>query len=165
MESAIQQVIDKMAICEVHLRYCRGIDRVDIDLIRSCYHPDAVEDHGVYKGDVTGFLDFCESALAEFESTTHLTGNQLVNVTGDTAWAEHYTLGYHRLPATDDRPAIERTSYIRYADRMERRNGEWRIAERVVTIDAERDDLISDSPGRCEIKRSRRDRSDPSYVR
>ena len=44
--AALQMLIDEAAIKKVHLRYCRGIDRMDWDLIRSCYHPDAIDDHG-----------------------------------------------------------------------------------------------------------------------
>ncbi|MER2157629.1 nuclear transport factor 2 family protein, partial [Rhodococcus sp. (in: high G+C Gram-positive bacteria)] len=42
MDRALQDLIDKQAIREVVLTYCRGIDRLDFDLVRSAYHPDAI---------------------------------------------------------------------------------------------------------------------------
>jgi hypothetical protein len=53
---------------------------------------------------------------------------------------------------------------IRYVDRMERRNGEWRIAERVVVLDSQRQDPVP--TGLAPLENSnvgRRDKDDPSY--
>jgi hypothetical protein len=41
-------------------RYARGVDRVDRDLLRSCYHPGAIDDHGRYLGDVEGFMSYAQ---------------------------------------------------------------------------------------------------------
>ena len=42
-------LLDREAIREAMGRYCRGIDRLDVDLIRSAYHEDAFDDHGPFK--------------------------------------------------------------------------------------------------------------------
>ena len=47
MDVALQRLLDEDAIKKVHLRYCRAIDRRDFDLLRTCYHPDAEDDHRV----------------------------------------------------------------------------------------------------------------------
>ena len=39
------------------LRYTRGVDRKDWDLVRSAYHTDAHDNHGNYKGGIDGFID------------------------------------------------------------------------------------------------------------
>lgn len=36
---------DRAAIENVLGTYCRAIDRLDLELLRSVYHPDAVDDH------------------------------------------------------------------------------------------------------------------------
>ena len=41
-EQELQQLLDKTAIREATMRYCRGVDRFDADRISSAYHPDAL---------------------------------------------------------------------------------------------------------------------------
>ena len=38
------------AIRQAALRYCRGVDRLDAELMRSAYQDDATDDHGVFAG-------------------------------------------------------------------------------------------------------------------
>lgn len=161
----LDALIDAAAIKDLHLRYCRGVDRLDWDLVRSCYHPDATDDHGSYSGGVDGFIAWASVGLLRFASTMHFTGNQLVEIDGNTAWAEHYAVVYHRRAAGPDGPAADLIANVRYVDRVERRAGEWRIAERVVVVDSNKVDPIeatwlgeANQPGR-------RDRDDPSYRR
>lgn len=45
---SLQELVDKRALAEVVMRYCRGVDRADEELIVSCFHPDAVDEHGAY---------------------------------------------------------------------------------------------------------------------
>ena len=40
----VQILLDERDIREVLLRYCRGVDRCDAELISSCYHADAVDE-------------------------------------------------------------------------------------------------------------------------
>lgn len=155
---------------------------MDEELLRSCYHSDATDDHGSYVGPVDGFVDWVMPVLAGFESTTHFIGNQLVEIDGDTAWAESYCIALHRTWPTDDEPASDIIGKVRYVDRFERRNGEWRIAQRVVVRDPGRMDVVRQAfpafwhtSGRQPIKQTfaldrpsrngRRDRSDASYER
>lgn len=165
MDEALRRLIDVEAIKALHIRYCHGVDRCDWDLVRSCYHPDAIDDHGDYVGGIDGFIDYCKGGVPNFESTSHFTGNQLVEVDGDTAWAEHYARAYHRLAASGDNPAVDLVANVRYADRLERRDGEWRFAKRVVIIDAEGTVPAGDAWAPAVLKRGKRDRSDPSYQR
>lgn len=115
---------------------------MDWDLVRSCYHPDAVDRHGSFEGGIDEFIDWFAKLLPEFESTSHCTGNQLVNVKGDTAFAEHYNRVFHRTKPTGDKPAADWILNLRYIDRMEKRNGEWRIAYRILAFDSERTDVV-----------------------
>jgi hypothetical protein len=39
--------------------YASAVDRIDLDTVRACYAPDAVSDHGGYKGGVDGLLPTC----------------------------------------------------------------------------------------------------------
>lgn len=151
---------------DVHLRYCRGIDRVDWDLVRSCYHPGARDNHGPYNGDIEGFIEFAKAFLEVCEKTTHFTGNQLVEVEGDIAWHEAYCLAIHRLKRTDTEPAVDWTVNFRYFDRVERRDGRWAIVDRVVIVDTERrDPVLEHEHGSPAWWYGSADRDDPSYNR
>lgn len=164
MDAALQRLLDIQAIKEIHLRYCRGIDRMDWDMVRSCYHADAIDDHGPFKGNVEGFIKWASELLAGFQSTTHFIGNQLVEVRGDTAWAECYCRAYHRKRATEDTPAMDWLLNVRYVDRIDKRHGEWRIARRVIVCESERfDPVVGVQDLRSIWHRGSRDRLDPSY--
>ena len=63
-----------------------------------------------------------------------------------------------------DAPATDWVVNIRYVDRLEKRNDEWRIADRMVVLDSERiDPVASSSAPLSNPQFGRRDRSDPSY--
>ena len=164
MDPRLQRLLDEAEIRQVHLRYCRGIDRMDFDLVRSCYHPDAIDRHGAYEGDIEGFIKWAAELLPMFESTMHFTGNQYVQVHGDVGYAEHYARAFHRTKPDGDKPAADYVVNVRYIDRMERRDGEWRIADRMIAFETERTDSAewTDAPPKFGYP-SRRDKQDPSY--
>lgn len=166
MDQALQELLDENEIKKVHLRYCRAIDRRDFDLLKSCYHEDAIDDHGSgeYVGGLDGFIEYCITGTMNFVSTTHLTGNQLVEVKGDTAWAEHYGRAYHRV-ANPDGTLKDLVCNTRWVDRFERRNGEWKIAKRVIVVDSERVDPVDEGWTDPAQLRGARDKTDPSYER
>jgi hypothetical protein len=164
VESKLQRFLDEAEIRRVHIRYCRGVDRMDWDLIRSCYHPDAIDRHGAYEGGVEGFIAWAAELLPTFECTQHFTGNQYVQVEGDVAFAEHYAQAIHRTRAVGDMPASDWIAFVRYVDRMERRNGEWRIADRMVVLDSQRSDPVAANlPPLENFHTGRRDKDDMSY--
>jgi hypothetical protein len=93
----------------------------------------------------------------------HFLGTQVIEVDGDVAWAETYCLALHRLRAIDGEPARDKVRPVRYCDRLERREGEWRIAHRVVVYEPGRIDPLSDEL--LAASGGSRDRSDPAYAR
>ena len=131
---------DEHEIRNVLYRYCRGIDRRDYDLVRSCYHPDATDDHGGFQGDVYGFIDYIKAGLPRFEQTMHMIGNILIELDGDVARSEAYTLAFHRVPASTTKPTRDYTVGLRYMDRFERRDARWAIADRVCVFSFQRID-------------------------
>ena len=140
---------DERAIARVLALYCRGIDRRDFELVRSCYHPDATDDHGPYRGDVEGFLAYTREQLARFTATTHFLGNVLVDIDpshAETAVSEAYTLAFHRLPGSASKPERDYIVGLRYLDTFERRGGRWAIARRRCALDWHRIDPVGAVP-------------------
>jgi ketosteroid isomerase-like protein len=131
----LQRTLDQQEIADVIHRYCRGIDRCDFDLVRSCYHPDGIDDHGDFRGGVEDFIAYVQRTLPTFERTMHFIGNVLIEPTGDTARAESYAIAHHRIPPRGSKPERDYNVGLRYVDDFERRNGDWRIAARVCIFD------------------------------
>ncbi len=52
------ELVDRELIRDLVQRYARGVDRRDFELVRSCYHADAIDEHGPYVGGVDGFVEF-----------------------------------------------------------------------------------------------------------
>ncbi len=123
---------DRQAISDVVLTYCRGIDRLDRDLVTSCFHADATDTHGSFNGTIAEFIDWAFALLQRYDSTMHLVANHLATVNGSAAVAETYGIAYHR--SSDPDPRRNLTVGFRYLDRLERRDeGPWRIARRIAT--------------------------------
>ncbi|MDN5546610.1 MAG: nuclear transport factor 2 family protein, partial [Rhodococcus sp. (in: high G+C Gram-positive bacteria)] len=85
MDRALQDLIDKQAIREVVLTYCRGIDRLDFDLVRSAYHPDAIDHHTGFDGNIDEYIAWVTPKLSAIGCTMHHIGNHLVERHGDQA--------------------------------------------------------------------------------
>ena len=163
MQKTIDEMLAEAAIRDVHIRYCRAVDRMDLELLRSCFHPDASADFGFFNGGLDSFIEMATRSLASFAGTTHFTGNQLVEVSGDAAWAEHYTVATHRCPADETGPLRDFVTAVRYADRMERRGEDWRIAKRRLILDWTRTDPVAPAGAPPKVEGGRRDASDASY--
>ena len=164
MRKTMEEVLAEAAIRDIQVRYCRACDRMDFELLRSCFHPDATTKYGYFGGTLDEFVASAEQQLPNFVATTHNTGNQLVEVTGDTAWAEHYTVATHRIAADDTGPERDLVTAVRYIDRLECRDGDWRIVRRELILDWMRSDPVVTIEPRPEVQPGRRGRSDASYA-
>jgi hypothetical protein len=58
LETTIRELVDRQQITACLHRYTRGCDRIDADLIRSAFHPDAIDYHGPVTGSVDDFLAY-----------------------------------------------------------------------------------------------------------
>jgi len=164
MRKTIEDVVAEATIKDIHIRYCRAVDRMDFDLLRSCFHPDAVTDYGYFGGGIDAFIESAREQIPMSLVTTHNTGNQIVEVNGDSAWAEHYTVATHRMAADALGPERDFVTAVRYVDRVECRDGDWRIAHRVLILDWMRSDPVVSFEPRPDVLAGRRDRQDRSYV-
>ena len=132
----VARLVTEAEIRRVVARYCRGIDRMDRALVRSCYHDDARDVHGSFDGGVDEYLDWVWRLLEKYDATAHYVANQLVEIdeaSPDRARVETYGVAVHR--AATGEPHLNLTTGFRYVDRFERRDGEWRIARRVAVTD------------------------------
>jgi hypothetical protein len=176
--AAVTELRDRQAIHDCLMAYSRGVDRLDRELLLSVYHPDAIDDHGVFVGTPEAFADWGVAMhTATHLSHQHCIFNESVDLDGDTAHVESYYM-FVGLNRTGTPLAM---SGGRYLDRFERRDGRWAIAARVcvrdwaplaevpevldqaaltvVTLDERTTDLMRTGA------QTARDRTDPSYAR
>jgi SnoaL-like domain len=143
-EQAIDELLIKQEISDVMMRYCRGVNRLDMDLVRSCFHPDGWENHGGFKGNAMTFVDGLGAGLRYFKSTFHFIGNQLVEIQGNRAAHEAYFIGVHRLAPSEGQGERDVLFGGRYLGVFESRDGgPWLIAERTVVHDWSRFDPVA----------------------
>lgn len=133
MDPALQRLVDKQAITETLMRYCRGVDRLDRALLESVYWPDALDDHVTYVGDRDGFIEYVFAVLKDMQ-TSHMLANILIELAGDAqAHSETYYLVYHEMPT----PLGGQEFVVggRFLDTFEKRDGDWRILKRTMVVD------------------------------
>jgi SnoaL-like domain len=150
IEARLGLVEDRQAIHDAIVRYCRGVDRSDPDLVLSAFHDDAIDNHF---GTVLPFREAigtlkaprtAEGRPASKTTSMHNICNVLIELDGDVARCETYVIVIVRIPREGG--AVDWMHAGRYVDRFERRNGEWRIAHRTVVYDLERFDAVSPAP-------------------
>ena len=151
----LEQISARLEIRDVLSRYCRGIDRRDKQLLMSAYWPDAVDRRSYGPPDASP-EEFADRVLDGFGELPAYSQHHVTNVFIDldleagVAHVESYNLVMHpvgpgttlALAAADAEDVIRlRVMGGRALDRFERREGEWRIARRVMLVDWSRDDL------------------------
>lgn len=164
---SVRTLKDRQAILDCVHNYCRGIDRFDRELLLSVYHPDAIDDHGIFVGGPTGFVEWTFAFHGtQQHSTQHIVTNHTCELDGDVAHTETYWI----LAAMNTAGPELSLGGGRYLDRFERRDDRWAIATRKCLIDR------SGAPGAAPVPAEllglfgavgvpMRDKTDPSYQR
>lgn len=133
-------VSDHLAIQRLLGQHCHALDRRDLTLLRTCYHEDAVEDQGPYKGPLEGLLEHLRRSAESITASYHLLGTPWVTQRGERAWVISYV--FSRLQYVGEDESVIRG--LRYLDVVEKRAGAWRIARRTVVLDWE--NALADAP-------------------
>jgi len=129
-EQKMQELVDRSDIREVARRYCRGVDRLDGELMKSAYWPDAVDEHGVFNGNAHEFVDHCMVSHRRWASTLHCIFNHTIELDASRGMAngEIYNVTY--LFSEGESAGVD-LWVGRYLDTYEKRGKEWRIIKRV----------------------------------
>lgn len=167
----LEILLAERAIRQVILTYCRGVDRADSDLIRSCYHPGAQDAHGSFHGDGDAFADYIVVLVKDrFESTVHTVHNCTIQFDGDSgAHVETYFVAYHLGKQEPSGEAVFRIFAGRYVDRFELRDASWKITSRVVVRDwslgrrLSAEEVEREREGAVSYVGGRQDRADLAY--
>ncbi|GGE41670.1 hypothetical protein GCM10011367_15420 [Marinicauda pacifica] len=173
--NTLETLIAKQDIYDVLTNYARGVDRADGELLKSCYHADAIEEHGnTYNGPAHAYVD---GAVARMAKLRHPMAHYLCNVNIDlqddakTAFVETYVLTFARFDDADGK-ANDTLTGGRLVDKFERRDGAWKIAHRKMALDWNRDAPQAEGwclgmfdPSHPDLNMGTRGRGDLSYQR
>lgn len=132
-DPALQRLIDESQIRYLLDSYPRALDRQDSALLASLFHPGAIDDHGVFNGPAAEYVKWIQERSRPGSHWMHHNGTMLIEIEGDVARTETYTHACARMdPKEGDHRAREIFLRVRYLDRIERRDGLWKIAHRRV---------------------------------
>ena len=132
MTEKLQYLLDRQEILDCINRYARALDRHDDELLESVFHGDAVDNHGDWIGGREAFVHW-----ANHECHNHLSAHMhhitthTCEIDGPVAHTESYVLFVHRYK--DGKTILAAGG--RYLDRLEKRDGTWRVAVRRLLID------------------------------
>lgn len=133
-EKRLRDTVNKAELRELVDRYARAIDRRDMALLRACYHPDAIDNHGtLFSGGIDAYVAWQPEIMGTFENSAHYILNAVFALDGDEAEGEVYFFGIHR--GHEDEPVH---GYVggRYLDHYRRgADGRWRFAQRDLVWD------------------------------
>ena len=188
-QKEIAEVVARQKCYDVLTRYCRALDRADVELMRTVYWEDAIDDHGVYKGNAQEFSEFIIREIQNwFEVTMHAICNIHMEHGNDVMCTESYLIAYHKVKGEKEKiEAVQGSKYFealdlntigdthhvflyggRYVDRLEKRKGEWKIAHRRVVMDWNENwpgnTILDDGMFSTLLLRGSRDQQDPVYL-
>ncbi len=162
MSIDLEELAARAAIEDALLTYCRGIDRLDADLVRAAFHDDAtLIDYGPNPLSIDDFVTYVVPRLREgYTATQHRVSNVRIERAGSTATVEAYVLAFHVEDGNNGR--FLHTFNGRYIDTAEDRGDGWKISKRILRVDWSRRDKWAESMGGT-WPESARDRTDPVY--
>ncbi|MBO0677496.1 nuclear transport factor 2 family protein [Mycolicibacterium sp. S2-37] len=127
-------MLDEFALRKLVHRYCRAVDRGDMEALRGLYHRDAEDDHGGFSaGSVDDFIRGLVAARPYLRSMQHHITTVNFAVDGDRAEGEIYSIATHTFAAGDRE--IDVVVGGRYLDKYEKRDATWRFVERAIVTD------------------------------
>lgn len=156
---ALAEIASRLAITDVIHRYCKAMDRIDVELGHSVWHADGEADYGtIYCGSGHGFVDLMCEVHRSMLALSHRVTNVLITIDGDKAGSESCVVA--TLRRMDGNRLMQTSAWGRYLDRWSRREGRWAIDRRT---------YVHDFDEVREIKQialpgwGRSDHDDPSY--
>lgn len=172
-DAAVRDLLAKQEITEQVYRYCRGLDRMDLEMALHCWHPDGTADFGALASASSGLAERAVPIAEHFARAwehrrgffahSHQATNILIEVRGEQARSESASIAVLQK-RQDDGTIAQDVYWGRWLDAWSHRDGRWAIDHRQAVLDCKAHQVLAGddaSPGADTP--SRRDRDDPSY--
>lgn len=137
----VDDLLVREEIGDVVKNLARGTDRLDRELMASCYHPDGTDDHNVFRGTGTEFAQWVVDTLGFFQATMHFVASPRIrrDPERDVAKVDTYCVAHHVSKPDGEGLQNDMVLGLRYVDRFERRgrgpDDRWLIGARVCAFD------------------------------
>jgi hypothetical protein len=155
----LRATADHQQISDLIYRYCRAVDRIDVELGYSVWHEDGLAEYeGFYSGTGRGVIDKICAQHRLLLGHSHQISNIIIELDGECAGSESYVTATLRI--LDDERLKQMVVWSRYIDRWSRRKGRWGIDKRVTIRDF---DEVRPVVAMSQSRWGRRDASDSSY--
>jgi len=133
------EALAHVAITHEYAKYFRALDRRQLDLLKSAFHPDATDDHGdgLFQGNAHEMCEWIIRNGVDLHMTRqhHLT-NVYIEMDGDDfANGECYSIVVRSIKDPKTQQEVRQVAGARLLDRFERRDGEWKVLHRQVVVD------------------------------
>lgn len=154
--SELAELVARQKCYDVLTRYCRALDRADLELMKSVYWQDAIDIHGVFEGNAQEFSAFVIEGIQNwFVLATHNICNVHMEYLDGKMYSESYLISYCQVETSREKvEEVYGPTYLskininnsgdskqgflmggRYLDQLQQRNGEWKISRREVVMD------------------------------
>jgi hypothetical protein len=80
VDPRVEELLHREEIHDVIKRLARGTDRLDAEMMASCYHPDGFDDHNAFRGSGTEFAAWVLDALSTFSATMHFIASPAIRI-------------------------------------------------------------------------------------
>ncbi len=128
-KDVLKELLVKQEITERLYTYCRGMDRIDNDLAKTVFHPDAVLDYeDTFQGSGYEFVEWVANQHRSLLVTSHQISNILIEVDDDSAVSESYVTMAGRMKIEENE--YEQRVRGRYIDKWTYHDGKWAIERR-----------------------------------
>lgn len=164
LKRSVRYLRDRQEILDCINNHARGHDRHDVEIITAAYHADGVDEHGPHVNPAAKYAEWANAVHARSLVNMHNITTHTCEIEGDTAYAESYCIVALLVEQSQTATLLNG----RYVDKLEKRDGRWRIAKRRTTLDlacvADAKILYQASQVRGYVKGAR-DKTDISYSR
>lgn len=132
LQQNVNYLMDRQAILDCIYSHARGHDRHDTRIITDAYHEDGFDEHGKVIKPGPEYADWINPAHASgSQNHLHNITTHTVEIDGNSAHAESYVL----VTLLNHDNATARLINGRYLDRLEKRDGKWRIVVRRCSVE------------------------------
>jgi hypothetical protein len=143
--ASIERLLAEAECTRLLHAYGRAIDWQDHEGLARLFWPDALIDLGFFKGNGEEITTFLLANAARSERRFHATSNILLRIEGDGAQADSCSIT-HAVGDDGAGGLGWQIFFGRYLDRLERRAGEWRFAERRFLLNAHHEGACTEAP-------------------